>query len=82
LNKAIGNFEGVATANSNIAPARSMYEGGVNHEELIEAYKEVYKVDQRKANRGEGTRVLLTKFQVAGHKQASSWYSSQHHQER
>jgi copper chaperone CopZ len=44
VNKAIGNFEGIVTAKSNIALARSMYEGGVNHEELIKASQELYEL--------------------------------------
>ena len=71
MNKAIGNFEGVATANSNIALARSMYEGGVNHEELIEAYKEVYKVRVDTWRRNEytidaGKSMLLTNVKPIG----------------
>jgi len=44
VNKAIGNFEGIVTAKSNIALARSMYVGGVNHEELIKASQELYEL--------------------------------------
>jgi hypothetical protein len=50
LYEAIGNVEGIASAKSNIACARSKYEGGSN-EELLKTSKELY--DLRVAKNGE-----------------------------
>jgi hypothetical protein len=43
VNKSIGNAEGIATAKSNIALAKSKYEGG-NNEELVKASRELYEL--------------------------------------
>jgi RING-variant domain len=40
--EAIGNVDGIATAKSNIAYAKSMYEGENNNEELLTASQELY----------------------------------------
>jgi hypothetical protein len=42
--KAIGNDEGVATAKTNIAIAKSKYKGGNNNEELLKASRELYEL--------------------------------------
>jgi hypothetical protein len=52
VNKAIDYAEGVATAKSNIALAKSKYEGGNNEELLIKASQEMYEL--RIAELGEG----------------------------
>jgi hypothetical protein len=41
--KAIGHVEGIATAKANIAIAKSMYEGGSNHE-MLKASRECYEL--------------------------------------
>jgi hypothetical protein len=43
VSKAIGDDESIATAKSNIAVAKSMYEG-VNHEEMLKASRELYEL--------------------------------------
>jgi hypothetical protein len=47
-----GDDEGAATAKRNIALARSMFENGNNHEELLKATKELYEL--RVSKLGEG----------------------------
>jgi hypothetical protein len=42
--EAIGDDEGIAVAKSNIALAKSMYEGGNNSEELMEASQDLYEL--------------------------------------
>jgi hypothetical protein len=49
--KAIGDDEGIATAKSNIAAARSKYEGENKHDELLTASQELYEL--RIAEHGE-----------------------------
>jgi hypothetical protein len=44
MNEAIGDAEGVATAKSSIAYAKSMYESGNNNEELFKASQELYEL--------------------------------------
>jgi hypothetical protein len=50
--EAIGNDEGVASARTCIAIAKSMYKGGNNNEELLKASQELYEI--RVAKYGEG----------------------------
>jgi hypothetical protein len=50
--ESIGNDEGVATAKSNIAVAKSIYEGGNSEEELLKATQDLY--EMRIAELGEG----------------------------
>jgi hypothetical protein len=42
--KTIGHDEGIATAEANLAIAKSKYEGGNNNEELLEASQELYEL--------------------------------------
>jgi hypothetical protein len=49
--EAIGDAEGIATAKSNIADAKSKYEGGNKNEEFLKASKELYEI--RIATNGE-----------------------------
>jgi hypothetical protein len=42
--EAIGDDEGIATAKSNIADAKSIYEDGNNNEELMKAHQELYEL--------------------------------------
>ena len=44
VNKAIGCANGIATVNSNIAIAKSKYEGDRNSEESLKASEELYKM--------------------------------------
>jgi hypothetical protein len=44
LCEAIGDAEGIATAKSNIAIAKSMYKGVNNNEELLKASRELYEL--------------------------------------
>ena len=56
VHETIGNVEGIATAKSNRAIAKSKYEGGSN-EEVLEASQEVYEL--RIAEHGEGNEVTI-----------------------
>jgi hypothetical protein len=51
VNKAIGDADGIAMANRNIAIAKSKYVGGNNNEELLNASRELYEL--RVAKSGE-----------------------------
>jgi hypothetical protein len=51
VNEVIGDAEGIATAKSNIALAKSKYEGGNNNEEVLKASQEMYEI--RIATNGE-----------------------------
>jgi copper chaperone CopZ len=42
VNEAIGDADGIATVKSNIATAKSKYEGWSNTEELLKACQEMY----------------------------------------
>ena len=44
VNEAIGDAEGIAIAKRNIAVAKSKYEGGNNHEEVLKASQELYEL--------------------------------------
>ena len=44
VNKAIGDDDGIAAAKSNIAIAKSKYEGGRSNEELVKASQEIYEL--------------------------------------
>jgi hypothetical protein len=44
VNKAIGDDEGIAVAKTNIAYAKSKYEGGNNNEELLKSTQELYEL--------------------------------------
>jgi hypothetical protein len=44
VGEAIGDAEGIAIANANIAYAKSMYEGGNNNEEILKTSLEFYKL--------------------------------------
>jgi tetratricopeptide (TPR) repeat protein len=55
--EAIGDADGIATAKSNIAIAKSMYEGG-NNEELLKVSQEVYEL--RIAKFGEESEYTIT----------------------
>ena len=50
--EAIGDADGIAAAKQNIAYAKSMYEGGNNNEELLNASRDLY--EMRIAEDGEG----------------------------
>jgi hypothetical protein len=57
VSKAIGDDDGIATAKSNIATAKSKYEGDNNNEELLKASQEVYEL--RVATDGEEVSVTI-----------------------
>jgi hypothetical protein len=55
--KAIGFIDGIATAKSNIAIAKSEYEGGNKKEEKLTMYRELY--EMRVAKHGEGSELAI-----------------------
>jgi hypothetical protein len=57
VSKVIGDADGIANAKSNIAIAKSMYEGGNNNEELLKASQELY--EMRVATHGEGNEFTI-----------------------
>jgi hypothetical protein len=56
VNESIGFIDGIATAKSNIAYAKSKYEDG-NNEEVLKASQELYKM--RVAKYGEGSELAI-----------------------
>ena len=54
--EATGDTDGIAAAKSNIAMAKSIYEGG-NNEEVLKANKELYEL--RVAKHGEGSKLAI-----------------------
>jgi hypothetical protein len=71
--EAIGDAEGIAAAKGGIAIAKSMYEGGNNNEELLNATRELYELRAAKFGEEHEYTILAGKYYaVAGMRYANN----------